>query len=62
MESNGPGDHSDQIAQAQGMVSVEAACTVDEALLLMRARAESTDLSLAYIARAVLDGSIRWDD
>ena len=61
-ETNGPGEHSEQIAQAQGMVSVQVDCTLDEALLLMRARAASNDLSLAYIAKAVLDGNIRFDD
>ena len=44
------------------MVSVQVDCTLDEALLLMRARAASSDLSLAYIAKAVLGGSIRFDD
>jgi len=60
--TNGPGEHSEQIAQAQGIVSVQVDCTLDEALLLMRARAASNDLSLAYIAKAVLDGNIRFDD
>ncbi|MDP9335338.1 MAG: ANTAR domain-containing protein [Actinomycetota bacterium] len=60
--TNGLGDHSEQIAQAQGMVSAQVDCTLDEALLLMRARAASSDLSLAYIAKAILDGSIRFDD
>ena len=44
------------------MVSVQVDCTLDEALLLMRARAASSDLSLACIAEAILDGSIRFDD
>jgi len=37
-------------------------CTLDEALLLMRARAASSGLSLSYIAEAILDGSIRFGD
>ena len=60
-EPNGSG-RSAEIAQAQGRVSVQADCTVDEALLLMRARAASGDLSLAYIVAAVLEGTIRFDD
>lgn len=60
--TSGPGDHSEEIAQAQGMVSVQVDCTLDEALLLMRARAASSDVSLAYVANAILDGSIRFDD
>ena len=61
MTANGSGDASDRIAQAQGMVSAQVDCTLDQALLLMRARAKSSDLSLAYIAKAVLDGNIRFD-
>jgi hypothetical protein len=60
--TRGPGDHPERIAQAQGMVSVQVDCTLDEALLLMRARAASSGLSLAYIAEAILDGSIRFGD
>jgi hypothetical protein len=37
--TNGPGEHSEQVAQAQGMVSVQVDCTLDE-VLLMRARGE----------------------
>ena len=56
------GDPTAQIAQAQGMVSLQADCSLSKALLLMRSRAASSDLSLAYIAKGVLDGSIRWND
>lgn len=59
---NGSGGHDARIAQAQGMVSAQADCPLDEALLLMRARARSADLSLSYIATAVLDGNLRFDD
>ena len=62
MASTNGGDPSDRIAQAQGMVAVQADCSLDEALLLMRARARSNDLSLAYVACAVLDGHIRFCD
>jgi hypothetical protein len=43
------------------MVSVQADCTLDEALLLLRARARSSDLSLTDIAGAVIDRDIRFD-
>jgi hypothetical protein len=59
---NGDSDLSPQVAQAQGMVSVQVDCTLDEALLTMRLRARSSDLSVAYIAKAVLDGNVRFDD
>lgn len=51
-----------KIAQAQGMVSVQVDCPLYVALLLMQARARSTDLSLAYIASAVIAGHIRFDN
>jgi hypothetical protein len=62
MTSNSDSDLSPQVAQAQGIVSVQVDCTPDEALLLMRLRARASDLSLAYIAKAVLEGNIRFDD
>ncbi len=54
-------DLSGRVAQAQGMVSAQADCTVDEALRLMRAHARSSDLSLAYVATAILSGTLRFD-
>ena len=60
--STNGGDPTAQIAQAQGIVSVQADCSLSKALLLMRARAASADLSRAYVARGVLDGSIHWND
>ena len=42
-----------KVAQAQGRVSVQADCTVDEALVLMQARADATGHSLIEIADAV---------
>jgi hypothetical protein len=50
------------IAQALGMVSAQADRTLDEAVLLMRARARSSDLSVAFIAKTVVEGNIRFDD
>ena len=59
---NGDGDGSERVARAQGMVSVQAECSLNNALLLMSARAASNDLTLACVATAVLDGNIRFDD
>jgi hypothetical protein len=53
--------HGAVVAQAQGMICSQVACTPDEALLLMRARARHGDLSVTYIAAAVVGGSIRFD-
>jgi len=44
---DGSGELSAQVAQAHRVVSVQVDCTLEEALLLMRARAAFSDLSLA---------------
>jgi len=49
------------VAQASGMVSVQANCSVDEAFLLMEARAYASDASLEAVAHAVLHGDITFD-
>jgi hypothetical protein len=48
------------IAQAQGMVSVQAECTLPEALALMRDRAIVTHQTLDEVAVAVIDRAIRF--
>jgi hypothetical protein len=58
----GHGDRrSAKVAQAQGMVSVQVQCSLDEALALLKARGESSLLSLDQVAGAVIEGSIRFD-
>ena len=53
---NGSGPrHSDRVHQAQGMVSVQAGCSLDEALEKMKERAAKTGQSLEDLAAAVLD-------
>lgn len=51
-----------RIAQAQGMVCVQAQCTLPEALALMRDRATITHQTLDEIADAVLDRTIRFGE
>lgn len=53
-------DLSYQVAQAQGMVSVQAECTVAEALVLMKERAQVQHQSRHQIADEVLDRHIRF--
>jgi hypothetical protein len=53
-------DQSTAVWQAQGMISVQVPCTLDEALLLMRARAQSSGQTLEYVATAVIVGDIRF--
>jgi hypothetical protein len=47
--------------QAQGMISVQVPCTVEEALLLLGARARTNDLDIEVIAAGVVGGLIRFD-
>jgi hypothetical protein len=53
------GDASGRILQAQGMVSAQAGCNIDDALALMTARASTTGQSVNEVATGVLDGSVR---
>ena len=48
------------VAQAQGMVSVQAECTLAEALVLMHDRAIVMGQTLNEIAVAVVDRTIRF--
>ena len=47
-----------RIAQASGMVSVQADCTLSHAIALMESCAEQTDQTLEQIATAVLSREI----
>ena len=49
------------VAQAQGMISVQVPCTLDEALSILNARARSDERSVEQIANAVVAGEVRFD-
>jgi hypothetical protein len=49
-----------QVHQATGMVSVQAGVSVDDALLLLRARAFATDRPLVEVARDVVERRLRF--
>jgi len=51
-----------EIHQATGMVSVQAGVTIDEAFLLLRARAFSLDRPLDVVARDVVDRRLRFSE
>ena len=57
MSTNRPG-YSSQVSQAERTVSVQADCTLDEALAKMRERAELLDRTLEDIAAGVLSHRI----
>jgi hypothetical protein len=52
--------HSDRVYQAQGMISVQADCTVDEALAKMTESAEDSGMGLDAIATAIIERRIRF--
>jgi AmiR/NasT family two-component response regulator len=47
-----------RLAQAQGIVSAQAGCSLDEALQIMRERAQVEHRTVTEIADAVLDRTI----
>ncbi|HEV7523636.1 MAG TPA: ANTAR domain-containing protein [Acidimicrobiia bacterium] len=51
-----------RVAQAAGVVSVQASCSPADAYLLMTARAETTARSIEQVAAAVLEHRARFDD
>jgi len=53
-------DHLYRVVQAQGMVSVQADCSLDNALVMMHERAQVQHRTLPQIADAVLARSIRF--
>ena len=58
-EQNG-GAQSDRMAQASGMVSVQAECSVDEAFAMIEERAQTIDLTTEEVAESVVDRKFRF--
>jgi hypothetical protein len=50
-----------RLNQAAGMVAAQAECTIDEAFVLMRERAATSNAAMAEIIAGVMDRSIRFD-
>lgn len=55
-------EHRAVVHQATGMVSVQAAVSVDDALVLLRAYAFAEDRAIADVAAEVVGGALRFDD
>ncbi|HTD49759.1 MAG TPA: ANTAR domain-containing protein [Acidimicrobiia bacterium] len=53
-------EHSFTVYQAQGMVTVQAACTFAEAFTLMNERAQVQHLTVEEVAEAVVERRIRF--
>ena len=62
MGNGTPFQHSAAVNQATGMVSVQAGCSLEEALALMQDRATVRSSTLDEIAGAVIDRSIRFGE
>lgn len=52
---------SAKVIQAAGMVSVQASCTVEEAIVLMEQRAHESHQTRAQVAEAVVARRVRFD-
>jgi AmiR/NasT family two-component response regulator len=50
-----------QVARAQGMVSVQVGCTLDEAVEIMQVCADETGQTLDQVATAVVNNEVRFD-
>jgi AmiR/NasT family two-component response regulator len=51
---------SDRVAQASGMVSVQAECSLDEAFAMIEERARTIDLTAEEVADSVVDRRFRF--
>jgi ANTAR domain len=60
--TNGATPISARVIQASGMVSAQASCTPDEAMVLMQTRARETHVTLDQVATRVLDRTMRFDE
>ena len=54
--------YSDRVAQASGMVAVQAACNLAAAIALMERLAADSDRALEEVAALVIEREIRFGD
>jgi hypothetical protein len=60
--SGPPFENTARVSKAAGMVSAQAGCDVERALILMRGRAGESGVTLDDLASGVIDGSIRFGE
>jgi AmiR/NasT family two-component response regulator len=60
MNSQNGETQSDRVAQASGMVSVQAECSLDEAFVMIQERAQTIDLTTEEVAESVVDRQFRF--
>ena len=61
VSTNGSARPGRQVAQAVGIVSMQADCVIEDAFLLLSERALEMDCTLDDIAIAVIEHEIRFD-
>ena len=64
MSTSGPvwwEERSARVSQAAGMISAQAACSIDAALLLLKLRASAMNRDLEETATAVVEGRIHFN-
>jgi AmiR/NasT family two-component response regulator len=62
MNENGTGtEYTYRVHQAQGVVAVQAGCSMSDALALMKNTAQATGETLESIAAEVLNHAVRFD-
>ena len=54
-------NHEETVARAQGIVSLQAMCSMEVALTLMQNAAAETDETLEQLAAQVVEGDLRFD-
>jgi hypothetical protein len=54
-------DHRIVVHQATGMISAQLGCTIDEALVRLRAHAYAAELPIDEVAKAVISRQLRFD-
>jgi len=52
--------YTEAVYRAQGVVSVQAACTLDTAFALMQNTVEAADETIEYVAELVMMGQVRF--
>jgi hypothetical protein len=61
MDEREPASSRDTLDRAQAMVSIQADCSLDEALELMMQVARAADESLEQVAVEIVNGNVRFD-
>ena len=53
--------HTARVYQAQGMVAVQAGCSIEAALAMMQDTADATEVTLEELADEIVERNVRFD-